>query len=113
MSETRSFRVTVMPADWRFEADSGLSLVLAARQAGIRLPSSCRNGTCRACLCRLQEGVVDYAGVRPGLSADERDEGWILPCVARARSDLVLLVPHARQLEPAALANTWLTGARR
>lgn len=64
-------------------------------------------------MCRLQEGNVDYAGVRPGLAADERDEGWILPCVARARSDLVLLAPHARAIEPVAAVDTWLTGARR
>ncbi|MFP5392026.1 MAG: (2Fe-2S)-binding protein, partial [Gammaproteobacteria bacterium] len=33
----------------------------------------------------------------PGLSREEKQEGWILPCVALARSDLVLAAPAARQ----------------
>jgi len=30
--------------------EDGASLMEAAARAGIRLPSSCRNGTCRACM---------------------------------------------------------------
>ncbi len=74
--------------EWPAPADQ--DLVSSAQQAGWRLPRSCRNGTCRACLCRLTEGRVDYRVEWPGLSLDERSEGWILPCVALPRSDLVL-----------------------
>ena len=31
----------------------------------------------------------------PGLSVDEKEEGWILPCVAHPTSDVVLQVPYA------------------
>ena len=31
---------------------------------------------------------------RPGLSLEEKQEGWILPCVALPRSDIVLQRPQ-------------------
>jgi ferredoxin len=72
-----------------------MPLLAAARQAGFSLPSSCRNGTCRACICRLVSGRVRYSIDWPGLSIEEKREGWILPCVAHAESDLVLDAPEA------------------
>jgi ferredoxin len=69
----------------------------AAEAAGIDLPSSCRNGTCRTCLCRLQSGSVRYLVEWPGLSPDEKRDGYILPCVAVALTDLVLEAPLARR----------------
>ena len=32
---------------------------------------------------------------RPGLLAEDKAEGWVLPCVALPASDLVLLQPRA------------------
>lgn len=78
-------------ADGRaFAAPAALPLLLAAEQAGLALPSSCRNGTCRACICRLLSGRVVYRIEWPGLSLDEKREGCILPCVAYPASDVVL-----------------------
>jgi ferredoxin len=93
------FRVRLEPAGLSFTAPADASLLLAAARANISLPSSCRNGTCRTCLCRLLEGQIDYAIEWPGVSFDERAEGLILPCVARARSDLVLDAPAAAEME--------------
>jgi ferredoxin len=70
----------------------------AARAAGVDLPASCRNGTCRTCICRLTSGSVRYSIEWPGLSAEEKRDGFILPCVAHAQSDVVIEVPHARRL---------------
>ena len=53
-----AFPVLVQPAGLRFEADAGTSVLLAAQAAGIKLPISCRNGTCRACMCLMLEGSV-------------------------------------------------------
>jgi ferredoxin len=41
-----------------FPADALATVWQAARDAGLRLPTSCRNGTCRTCLSRLVEGTV-------------------------------------------------------
>jgi len=72
------------------------SLLEAAQAAGLWLPRSCRNGTCRACLCRLRAGEVSYRVEWPGLSADERAEGWVLPCVAEPLGDVLIEQPAAR-----------------
>ena len=74
-----------------FEAPAALPLLLAAEQAGVWLrDSSCRNGTCRTCICRLVSGQVVYRIDWPGLSLDEKREGFILPCVAYPASDVVI-----------------------
>lgn len=109
-----SYPVLVQPAGLRFDAPAGTSVLLAAQAAGIKLPSSCRNGTCRACMCLMLEGEVVYGIEWPGLSRDEKDEGWILPCVAQARSALALQSLQAAPIEPAPPAPARpLTGARR
>ena len=84
------FTVVLEPSGCRFDAPAGVPLLRSARAVGLILPSSCRNGTCRACICRLISGRVRYAIDWPGLSADEKAEGFILPCVAIPESALVL-----------------------
>jgi ferredoxin len=86
----------IEPLGQRVFVRPGESLLEAAQAGGIDLPRSCRNGTCRTCLCRLRAGRVHYRVAWPGLSADEKDEGFVLPCVAEPDSDVVLDVPGAR-----------------
>ncbi|WP_295642583.1 2Fe-2S iron-sulfur cluster-binding protein [uncultured Methylibium sp.] len=86
-------RVRVEPGGQEFEASPDEPLLVAARGAGLGLPSSCRNGSCRACRCRLRSGRIAYRIEWPGLLAEEKAEGWILPCVAHAASDLVIEQP--------------------
>lgn len=73
-----------------FDAPADLPLLVSAEHAGWVPLSSCRNGTCRTCICRLESGSVIYRIAWPGLSAEEKKEGWILPCVAYPQSDVVL-----------------------
>ncbi|PND34178.1 ferredoxin [Achromobacter sp. HZ01] len=109
-----SFPVLVQPAGLRFDAPAGTPLLLAAQAAGVKLPSSCRNGTCRACMCLMLEGEVMYGIEWPGLSRDEKEEGWILPCVAQAVSALEIQSPQAAPIEDAPPPPPRpLTGARR
>ena len=89
------FSVTVEPEGWQFEAVAGVSLVESARRAGIVLPTSCRNGTCRTCRCQVISGRVRHLIEWPGLSEDERLDGAILPCVATAESALRIDAPRA------------------
>lgn len=85
-------RITLQPSGHHFDARDDQTLLQAAQGAGVRLPSSCRNGTCRTCRCRVLEGAALHTIEWPGLSREEKNEGWILPCVARAASDVVLEV---------------------
>lgn len=89
------FSVTIEPNGWQFEATDAAPLLAAAERAGLRLPSSCRNGSCRACICRMRAGRVSYRIEWPGLSREEKQDGYILPCVAHAESDLTLEVKGA------------------
>ncbi|WP_137171978.1 2Fe-2S iron-sulfur cluster binding domain-containing protein [Massilia sp. HP4] len=95
---TVSHTITLLPLGASFSAPEDATLLQALEAAGLDAPSSCRNGTCRTCICRLQQGTVAYTIEWPGLSLDEKREGYILPCVALARSALVVDVPLARWL---------------
>ena len=84
------FTARFEPGGAAFAVADGEPLLPAAEMAGVPLPSSCRNGTCRTCICRLLEGEIHYRIEWPGLLAEEKAEGWILPCVAYPLSDVVL-----------------------
>ncbi|NCT81736.1 MAG: 2Fe-2S iron-sulfur cluster binding domain-containing protein [Comamonadaceae bacterium] len=88
MSET--FRVTLLPGGETFTATADQTLLQAGLAAGIALPWSCRTGTCRTCISQLVEGRIEYRVEWPGLSYEEKAEGFILPCVAEARSDVTV-----------------------
>lgn len=88
MSET--FHVTLQPGGETFEASADETLLLAGLAAGVALPWSCRTGTCRTCITRLLSGHIQHRIEWPGLSAEEKAEGFILPCVAEPRSDCTL-----------------------
>ncbi len=93
MSSPESFQiftVKVEPAGLQYDVEGDLSLLEAAEMSRVQLPSSCRSGTCRTCMCRMLSGEVSYAIEWPGLTAEEKAEGYVLPCVARPLSNVVL-----------------------
>ena len=65
-------------------------LLDSLEQGGVDWPSSCRNGTCRTCIAQLVSGEVRYEIEWPGLSTEEKADGYVLPCCAFPCSDLVL-----------------------
>ena len=71
------FTVKVEPAGLQYDVEGDLTLLEAAELSRIELPSSCRNGTCRTCVCRLVSGEVTYTIEWPGLSAEEKAEGYV------------------------------------
>jgi ferredoxin len=90
--------ITLQPSGWSFTAPENATILQAAEQAGIDLPSSCRNGTCRTCICRVTAGSVRHLVEWPGLSFDEKRDGYILPCVAVAEGEVVLAQRLARRI---------------
>lgn len=93
----KTFRVTL-------ELPDGVGQVVDAREdehvldaglaAGLELPYSCLQGWCLTCAARLVRGEVDQTDSRRYYREDRR-AGFVLPCTARPRSDLVLIT-HAR-----------------
>jgi len=84
------FQVRLGDVGPRFVAAADCTVLQAAEDAGLVLPNSCRVGTCRACMQQLVAGCVRYRIEWPGLLAEEKAEGWILPCAAYPASDLVV-----------------------
>ena len=94
--EEKVFTARIEGSDQRFPAPASVPLLVAAERAGLEgmlMDSSCRNGTCRTCICRLTSGEVTYRIEWPGLSPDEKREGYFLPCVAYPASDVVIELP--------------------
>jgi ferredoxin len=92
-----TFHIQFLPSGAACTSDGATTILHSAEAAGIELPSSCRNGTCRTCLCRVVRGQVRYLVDWPGLSRDEKRDGDILTCVAVPVSDLVIAAPYARR----------------
>lgn len=72
------------------QAQPGQTLWQALQDAGVGWPVSCRNGSCRTCMGLLLAGEVRYTVEWPGLLPEEKTQGYVLPCVACATSDVVL-----------------------
>ena len=95
MIQFSAYTVHIDDTALSFVASGDMPLLQSAERASglsVLFGSSCRNGTCRTCLCQLLEGQVAYRIDWPGLSADEKRDGFILPCVAYPLSDLVILL---------------------
>ncbi len=79
-----------------FRASTDQPVLRSAEDAGHALPSSCRNGSCRACISQLHSGTISYRIDWPGLLAEEKAAGLFLPCVAYPLTDLVMNVGDSR-----------------
>lgn len=91
VNDTPLFFIARLEADGQqCDAWSDQALLGSLEQGSIDWPSSCRNGTCRTCIGQLVSGQVRYEIDWPGLSQEEKTEGYVLPCVAFPCSDLVL-----------------------
>jgi ferredoxin len=89
-----SFTVTlqsnIKPENLQFSADSDKTILQSCEAAQIYPASSCRNGTCRTCISTLISGDIRYNIDWPGLSAEEKQAGLMLPCCAHPLSDLAM-----------------------
>jgi NAD(P)H-flavin reductase len=86
---------------------AGETLLDAALREGIALPFDCRNGGCGECKATLRSGRVEFGAHQSGvLSAAERAEGKILPCVCAALDDVELEYLPAKT-PGAAAARAW------
>jgi ferredoxin len=67
------------------------SILEIAEQAGVKIRSSCRVGTCGTCKKRKLAGEVRLDDYDPeALEPDEIAEGYILTCVAHPVGEVVI-----------------------
>lgn len=87
------FKAKIANTGDEFEVPSGMNLLQAALNAGIKWPHDCRVGSCGTCRCTLKEGQVkelmDFAYV---LEEDHLKAGMILGCQSQLKSDVVVEV---------------------
>lgn len=93
-----SFRVVLQPSGHAFDVPQGSTVLSAALEAGLKLPYSCRVGTCRTCRGKVVSGEVEYKGAS-SVNLDEaaRLKGQALLCRAAPLSDLVVEVSELSQ----------------
>ena len=74
-----------------FEVDRRFPLLNALEAEGVSLPYGCRHGGCISCAARLVSGEVDQRGA-VALNNRQINDGYILLCVARPKTDCTLEV---------------------
>lgn len=65
--------------------ESGQTLLEAAEQADVDLPSLCRAGICGTCRVKVTDGEVHCSSAT--LDADDRRDGYVLACVSTTDTD--------------------------
>ena len=71
------------------QVSSGGTLLDLAERNGVQIPFGCRQGQCGTCATRVLSGTVQM-DVEAGLTAEQKDAGYVLPCVGRAEGTVVL-----------------------
>lgn len=81
--------VTFARTGHAFECAETTTILTALKQAGLPLPSSCARGMCGTCKTFKHAGEVVMAH-EGGIRQREIDRGFILPCVSRPLTDIIL-----------------------
>jgi ferredoxin len=68
-----------------------------AEEAGIRLPSGCKQGECSACVAKLVSGKIDQSEQK-FLNPSEIEAGYTITCVAYPLSDCTLYTHQEKVL---------------
>jgi ferredoxin-NADP reductase/anaerobic selenocysteine-containing dehydrogenase len=86
---TGGFRVAFTASGKEVVTEGKIFLLDLAESQDIDIDYTCRSGSCGDCKARLVDGDVKMA-CEDGLTAEEKDAGYILTCVARPSSDCTL-----------------------
>lgn len=74
-----------------FGGDMDVPILDLAEEVGVEIPSSCRSGTCGTCRALKIRGEVECDD-SPALTDADREAGYILTCVSRAKNYVELEV---------------------
>jgi ferredoxin len=64
-------------------------VMLEASQHGVQIPYGCRQGLCGTRATRVLSGTVRM-DTEDGLTAEQKNAGYVLPCVGRAEGAVVV-----------------------
>jgi vanillate O-demethylase ferredoxin subunit len=86
----RSFRIRIASTGEEFEVSPRQTIVDALRARNVDVFTSCEQGVCGSCFTPVLDGECEHRDAYLTEAARARHDG-ILPCVSRARSDLLVL----------------------
>ena len=72
-----------------YEVDDKRPILDELRKHGVDLPYGCKYGGCITCAAKLTAGNIDQRR-QVALNNWQLDNGYVILCVARARSDITL-----------------------
>jgi vanillate monooxygenase ferredoxin subunit len=72
-----------------FNIPGDKSITASLEEKGVKIPTSCEQGLCGTCKVKVLEGEADHRDKR--LSTEQREAGFFLACVSRAKSELLVL----------------------
>lgn len=81
--------VEFLRSGFQFELSPDMSLLEFAETVGVSIPFGCRQGQCGTCATRLLQGRVTMEA-EDGLSAEQKQAGFILPCVSRVHESITI-----------------------
>jgi ferredoxin len=87
MSKTHTVEIHHQGNTHIIQVSQEQTILQAAYNAGIDLPSSCNAGVCTTCAAQILQGEVEQSDGM-GLSPELQSEGYALLCVAYPRSEL-------------------------
>ena len=83
------FEVKIKSTGATFKIPGDKTVTAFLEESGVKIPTSCEQGMCGTCKTRVLDGEIDHRDKR--LSAEQRAQGYFLPCVSRAKGGTLLL----------------------
>jgi hypothetical protein len=88
--ESKPSTVVFLRSEKVCQVSAGSTLLDLAEKNGVQIPYGCRQGQCGTCATRLLSGAVQM-DVEDGLTVEQKNAGYVLPCVSRAEGTVVLV----------------------
>ncbi|KKC32430.1 hybrid-cluster NAD(P)-dependent oxidoreductase [Devosia psychrophila] len=87
--QVKTYTVEFTKTRRSIEVPENMTVLEAAKRAGMRLPSSCTQGLCGTCKSKKVSGTIEM-NHKGGIRQREIDAGMMLLCCSKPTSDLVI-----------------------
>lgn len=97
MPQLKRIKLSFLEPEETLQISRDDTILEALLNHNIAIRHACDNGVCGVCLTQLLSGQIDYGQQQPrGLTQQEIQENYILPCIARCKTDIRLAQPKVK-----------------